>query len=52
MVSDVIMLAAEIGAAVIGGDIDVISLAIQAGIVVNDFAHEKCPNPSWTLFVQ
>lgn len=49
MMEDVIVLAAEIGAAAIGF-IDIIEIAKQAGIVVEDFAHDKCPDPASIFF--
>ena len=46
-----IVLAAQIAATVIG-DIDVIQIAKDMGAVVDDLAHDKCPNPVAELFIQ
>ena len=51
MVEDVVVLAAEIGAAIIGKDIDIMEIAKSIGVVVEDFAHDKCPNPN-AIFYQ
>ena len=41
-----ISLAADIAAAAVGDEIDILSIAKDAGLVVEDFAHSKCAKPS------
>lgn len=48
-VKDVITLAAQIAATVFG-DIDVMKIAEDAGLIVDDLAHSKCEDPA-AIFV-